>query len=123
MMVAGGAYANIASQGYVDQQIDTRQVAGDYATNTELNSVRTTATSAQSAATAAKTAADDAQDAADAAAQCIREAEAVGFALYHSADDDPVKNYEEIFTENCPRSGVRMISVKLPRLSTFIFNG
>lgn len=49
MMVAGGAYANIASQGYVDQQIDTRQVAGDYATNTALGTVRTTATNAQSA--------------------------------------------------------------------------
>ena len=64
MMVAGGAYANIASQGYVDQQIDTRQVAGDYATNTALGNVRTTATNAQSAAAAAKTAADDAADAA-----------------------------------------------------------
>ena len=64
MMVAGGAYANIASQGYVDQQIDTRQVAGDYATNAALSSVRTTATNAQSAATAAQTAADDAADAA-----------------------------------------------------------
>ena len=29
----------------------------------------------------------------------------------------------EMFTENCPRSTVRMISVKLPRLSTFIFKG
>lgn len=67
MMVAGGAYANIASQGYVDQQIDTRQVAGDYATNTALGTVRTTATNAQSAAEAAQTAADDAADAAAAA--------------------------------------------------------
>ena len=64
MMVAGGAYANIASQGYVDQQIDTRQVAGDYATNTALGTVRTTATNAQSAAAAAKTAADAAASAA-----------------------------------------------------------
>ena len=67
MMVAGGAYANIASQGYVDQQIDTRQVAGDYATNTALGTVRTTATDAKSAAAAAQTAADDAADAAAAA--------------------------------------------------------
>ena len=67
MMVAGGAYANIASQGYVDQQIDTRQVAGDYATNNALGTVRTTATNAQSAAAAAQTAADDAADAAAAA--------------------------------------------------------
>ena len=74
MMVAGGAYANIASQGYVDQQIDTRQVAGDYATNDALGTVRTTATNAQStaeaaqsAASAAQTAADDAADAAAAA--------------------------------------------------------
>ena len=67
MMVAGGAYANIASQGYVDQQIDTRQVAGDYATNAALGTVRETATNAQSAAEAAQTAADDAADAAAAA--------------------------------------------------------
>lgn len=40
------------------------------------------------------------KDAAEAAARCIREAEAAGFGLYHSEDDDPVKNYEEIFTEN-----------------------
>ena len=66
MMVVGGAYANIASQGYVDQQIGTRQVAGDYATNTALGTVRTTATTAQSTATAAQTAAANAQKTADA---------------------------------------------------------
>ena len=66
MMVVGGAYANIASQGYVDQQIDTRQVAGDYATNTALGTVRTTATTAQSTATAAQTAAANAQKTANA---------------------------------------------------------
>ena len=58
MMVVGGAYANIASQGYVDQQIGTRQVAGDYATNTALGNVRTTATNAQSAAANAQKTAD-----------------------------------------------------------------
>ena len=66
MMVVGGAYANIASQGYVDQQIGTRQVAGDYATNTALGTVRTTATNAQSTATAAQSAAANAQKTADA---------------------------------------------------------
>ena len=66
MMVAGGAYANIASQGYVDQQIDTRQVAGDYATNTALGTVRTTATNAQSAADDAARAAATAQQTANA---------------------------------------------------------
>ena len=66
MMVVVGAYANIASQGYVDQQIDTRQVAGDYATNTALGTVRTTATNAQSTATAAQSAATNAQKTADA---------------------------------------------------------
>ena len=66
MMVAGGAYANIASQGYVDQQIDTRQVAGDYATNDALGTVRTTATNAQSAADAAASAAATAQQTANA---------------------------------------------------------
>lgn len=75
MMVAGGAYANIASQGYVDQQIDTRQVAGDYATNTALSSVRTTATSAQSAAEAAQSAASAAQTAADDAADAAAAAQ------------------------------------------------
>lgn len=38
--------------------------------------------------------------AAVAAQECIRAAEAAGFELYHSATDDPVKNYEEVFTEN-----------------------
>ena len=75
MMVAGGAYANIASQGYVDQQIDTRQVAGDYATNTALGTVRTTATNAQSAAEAAQSAASAAQTAADDAADAAATAQ------------------------------------------------
>ena len=80
MMVAGGvavnsAVAAIASKGYVDQQIDTRQVAGDYATDDALGTVRETATNAQSAAAAAKTAADEAQDAADAAASAAATAQ------------------------------------------------
>ena len=40
------------------------------------------------------------KEAAVAAQQCIRTAEASGFGLYRSASNDPVKNYEEIFTEN-----------------------
>ena len=80
ILMAGGvavnsAVAAIASKGYVDQQIDTRQVAGDYATNDALGTVRTTATNAQSAAAAAKTAADEAQDAADAAARAAATAQ------------------------------------------------
>ena len=92
MMVAGGAYANIASQGYVDQQIDTRQVAGDYATNTALSSVRTTATSAQSAATAAQTAADDAADAADAAAKAAATAQSTANAKVSTAQGSSAAN-------------------------------
>lgn len=92
MMVAGGAYANIASQGYVDQQIDTRQVAGDYATNAALSSVRTTATSAQSAATAAQTAADDAADAADAAASAAATAQSTANAKVSTAQGSSAAN-------------------------------
>ncbi len=92
MMVAGGAYANIASQGYVDQQIDTRQVAGDYATNTALGTVRTTATNAQSAAAAAKTAADDAQDAADAAASAAATAQQTANAKVSTAQGSSAAN-------------------------------
>ena len=92
MMVAGGAYANIASQGYVDQQIDTRQVAGDYATNTALGTVRTTATNAQSAATAAQTAADDAQDAADAAASAAATAQQTANAKVSTAQGSSAAN-------------------------------
>ena len=92
MMVAGGAYANIASQGYVDQQIDTRQVAGDYATNTALSSVRTTATNAQSAATAAQTAADDAADAADAAANAAATAQSTANAKVSTAQGSSAAN-------------------------------
>ncbi|MBO8425093.1 MAG: hypothetical protein IAC69_01285 [Proteobacteria bacterium] len=47
MMVVGGAYANIASQGYVDQQIDTRAPAGDYATKTELNAKQNASTAVE----------------------------------------------------------------------------
>ena len=72
MMAVSVANANIASQGYVDQQVGTRQVAGDYATNSALGTVRTTATNAASAAANAQSAAEAAQstadDAADAAA-------------------------------------------------------
>ena len=80
ILMAGGvavnsAVAAIASKGYVDQQIDTRQVAGDYATDDALGTVRETATNAQSAAAAAKTAADEAQDAADAAASAAATAQ------------------------------------------------
>ena len=50
MMVVGGAYANIASQGYVDQQIDTRAPAGDYATKTELNAKQNASTAVEVAA-------------------------------------------------------------------------
>ena len=92
MMVAGGAYANIASQGYVDQQIDTRQVAGDYATNTALGTVRTTATNAQSAAAAAQTAADDAQDAADAAASAAATAQQTANAKVSTAQGSSAAN-------------------------------
>ena len=92
MMVAGGAYANIASQGYVDQQIDTRQVAGDYATNTALGTVRTTATNAQSAADAAQTAADDAQDAADAAASAAATAQQTASAKVSTAQGSSAAN-------------------------------
>lgn len=92
MMVAGGAYANIASQGYVDQQIDTRQVAGDYATNAALSSVRTTATNAQSAATAAQTAADDAADAADAAASAAATAQSTANAKVSTAQGSSAAN-------------------------------
>ena len=92
MMVAGGAYANIASQGYVDQQIDTRQVAGDYATNTALGTVRTTATNAQSAATAAQTAADDAADAADAAASAAATAQQTANAKVSTAQGSSAAN-------------------------------
>ena len=92
MMVAGGAYANIASQGYVDQQIDTRQVAGDYATNTALGTVRTTATNAQSAATAAQTAADNAQDAADAAASAAATAQQTANAKVSTAQGSSAAN-------------------------------
>lgn len=35
-----------------------------------------------------------------AAQECIQAAKQAGFALYRSSTDDPVKNYEEIFTEN-----------------------
>lgn len=38
--------------------------------------------------------------AADAALAAITEAESSGYGLYHSADNDPVKNYEEVFTIN-----------------------
>ena len=92
MMVAGGAYANIASQGYVDQQIDTRQVAGDYATNTALGTVRTTATNAQSAATAAQTAADEAADAADAAASAAATAQQTANAKVSTAQGSSAAN-------------------------------
>lgn len=92
MMVAGGAYANIASQGYVDQQIDTRQVAGDYATNDALGTVRTTATNAQSAAVAAQTAADDAQDAADAAASAAATAQQTANAKVSTAQGSSAAN-------------------------------
>ena len=85
MMVVGGAYANIASQGYVDQQIGTRQVAGDYATNTALSSVRTTATSAQSAATAAQSAAANAQKTADAKVSTAQGPSAVNKAVITNA--------------------------------------
>ena len=47
MMVVGGSYANIASQGYVDQQIDTRAPAGDYATKTELNAKQNASTAVE----------------------------------------------------------------------------
>ena len=47
MMVAGGAYANIASQGYVDQQIGTRAPAGNYATKTELNAKQNASTAVE----------------------------------------------------------------------------
>ena len=50
MMVVGGSYANIASQGYVDQQIDTRAPAGDYATKTELNAKQNASTAVEVAA-------------------------------------------------------------------------
>ena len=92
MMVVGGAYANIASQGYVDQPIDTRQVAGDYETNTALSSVRTTATNAQSAATAAQTAADDAADAADAAASAAATAQSTANAKVSTAQGSSAAN-------------------------------
>ena len=52
-----------------------RQVAGDYATNTALGTVRTTATSAQSAAEAAQSAASAAQTAADDAADAAATAQ------------------------------------------------
>lgn len=50
MMVVGGAYANIASQGYVDQQIGTRAPAGNYATKTELNAKQNASTAVEVAA-------------------------------------------------------------------------
>ena len=92
MMVVGGAYANIASQGYVDQQIGTRQVAGDYATNTALGTVRTTATKAQSTATAAQTAADEAADAADAAASAAANAQKTADAKVSTAQGPSAAN-------------------------------
>lgn len=40
------------------------------------------------------------QAAADAAKACIDQAESAGYGLYRSADNDPVKNYQEIFYVN-----------------------
>ena len=79
-------------QGYVDQQIDTRQVAGDYATNTALGTVRTTATNAQSAAAAAQTAADEAADAADAAASAAATAQQTANAKVSTAQGSSAAN-------------------------------
>jgi len=88
MMVVGGAYANIASQGYVDQQIGTRQVAGDYATNTALGTVRTAATNAQSTATAAQSAAANAQKTADAKVSTAQGSSAANKAVITDASGD-----------------------------------
>ena len=40
------------------------------------------------------------KDAADAAEDCLEAAKAAGFKLHYSSSNDPVKNYEEVFTEN-----------------------
>ena len=97
ILMAGGvavnsAVAAIASQGYVDQQIDTRQVAGDYATNDALGTVRTTATSAQSAAEAAQSAASAAQTAADDAADAAATAQQTANAKVSTAQGSSAAN-------------------------------